>query len=78
MSSANATIFGGRPRVPHRVIPGFGLTLGFTLVYLSVIVLLPLAALFLKAAGMSWGQWVATFTDWRVLASLRLSFGGSA
>jgi sulfate transport system permease protein len=60
------------------VIPGFGPTLGFTLFYLSVVVLIPLAALFLKAAGMTVGQWVATFTDWRVLASLRLSFGGSA
>jgi len=67
----------GVRRVPQRVIPGFGLTLGFTLVYLSVIVLIPLAALFLKAAGMSAGQWVATFSDWRVLASLKLSFGGS-
>ncbi len=75
--SAVATLAGGRRRVPHRVIPGFGLTLGFTLVYLSIIVLIPLAALFLKAAGMSAAQWVATFSDWRVLASLKLSFGGS-
>jgi sulfate transport system permease protein len=76
--AANAAIIGGRPRAPRRVIPGFGPTLGFTLLYLSAIVLIPLAALFLKAAGMGWDQWIATFSDWRVLASLRLSFGGSA
>ncbi|MCR6631615.1 MAG: sulfate ABC transporter permease subunit CysT [Magnetospirillum sp.] len=78
MSLRSATIFGGRLRAPHRVIPGFGLTLGFTLVYLSVIVLIPLAALFLKAAAMTWQQWIGLFNDWRVIASLRLSFGGSA
>lgn len=77
MRSLTALFSGGRARVPHRVIPGFGVTLGFTLVYLSIIVLIPLAALFLKAAGMTWPQWVATFSDWRVLASLKLSFGGS-
>ncbi|MGE5516813.1 MAG: sulfate ABC transporter permease subunit CysT [Bacteroidota bacterium] len=78
MSLLDATISGGRRRAPHRVIPGFGPTLGFTVFYLSVVVLIPLAALFLKAFGMTTGQWIATFTDWRVLASLRLSFGGSA
>ena len=75
---AATAIIGGRRRAPRRVIPGFGPTLGFTLLYLSAVVLIPLAALFLKAAGMGWDQWVATLTDWRVLASLRLSFGGSA
>jgi sulfate/thiosulfate transport system permease protein len=77
MTFPGSSVIGGRARVPQRVIPGFGLTLGITLVMLSVVVLIPLAALFLKAAGMSWQQWVATFTDWRVLASLRLSFGGA-
>ncbi|MBC7907189.1 MAG: sulfate ABC transporter permease subunit CysT [Rhodospirillaceae bacterium] len=66
-----------RSRFPQRVIPGFGVTLGFTLIYLSIIVLIPLAALFLSAASMTWAQWVAIFSDWRVLASLKLSFGGS-
>lgn len=68
---------GASKGAPRRVIPGFGLTLGITLVMLSVVVLIPLAALVLKASGMSWAQWAATFTDWRVLASLRLSFGGA-
>jgi len=57
------------------VLPGFGITLGFTLVYLSLIVLLPLAALFLKTATMGWSAFWATISDPRVLASYRLSFG---
>lgn len=77
MSVITTLAIGGRRRAPRRVIPGFGLTLGITLAMLSVVVLIPLAALFLKAAGMTLEHWVATFTDWRVLASLRLSFGGS-
>ncbi len=71
-------ITAGRRRVPRRVIPGFGPTLGFTLLYLSAIVLIPLGALFLNAADMTWAQWGAILTDWRVVASLKLSFGGSA
>lgn len=63
---------------PSRVIPGFGPTLGLTLAYLSLIVLIPLAALIAKAAGMGADQWVSTLTDARVLASFRLSFGGAA
>ena len=66
-----------RTRVASSVIPGFGPTLGFTLFYLSLIVLLPLAALLLKAAGTTLDQWAALLTDSRVLASLRLSFGGA-
>lgn len=57
------------------VLPGFGLTLGFTLTYLSLIVLLPLAALALKAAGLGWsGFWSAVLTP-RVLAAFQVSFG---
>ena len=63
---------------PPRVIPGFHPTLGLTLAYLSLVVLIPLAALVAKAAGMSAGQWLAILTDARVLASFRLSFGGAA
>jgi len=61
----------------HTVLPGFGLTLGFTLSYLSLIVLIPLAALFLKAAGTDAGQWWQAVSDARVVASYRLSFGAS-
>ncbi|MBR9970854.1 sulfate ABC transporter permease subunit CysT [Magnetospirillum sulfuroxidans] len=61
-----------------KVIPGFSVTLGVTLAYLSLVVLIPLAALIAKAAGMSATQWLATLGDSRVLASFRLSFGGAA
>jgi sulfate/thiosulfate transport system permease protein len=65
------------PKLGPRVIPGFGPTVGFTLFYLSLIVLIPLAALVVKAAGMSVGQWLSVLGDGRVLAALRLSFGGA-
>jgi len=56
-------------------IPGFGLTLGYTLAYLSLLVLIPLAGVFVKAAGLGWdGLWQALASP-RVLAALKLSFG---
>lgn len=61
----------------RRVLPGFGLSLGFTLVYLSLIVLLPLSAAFLKTSGMTLAAFWETITSPRVLASYRLSFGAS-
>jgi sulfate/thiosulfate transport system permease protein len=63
------------PRAPHRVIPGFGLTLGFSVAYLSLIVLVPLAAVFLRTAGLGWSGIWEVWSDPRVLAALRLSFG---
>jgi sulfate/thiosulfate transport system permease protein len=59
------------------VIPGFGLAMGFTLLYLSLIVLIPLAGLFFKSASLSWETFRETVTSPRVLASFRLSFGAS-
>jgi sulfate transport system permease protein len=59
------------------VLPGFGPTLGYTLLYLGLIVLTPLAALFLRTAGMGWDQFVAAAFAPRVLAAYRLSFGGA-
>lgn len=59
------------------VIPGFGLTLGYAMVYLSLIVLIPLSALFLKTANAPWGHVWATVSDPRVLASFRLTLGSS-
>ncbi|PPC78326.1 sulfate ABC transporter permease subunit CysT [Pokkaliibacter plantistimulans] len=56
-----------------RVIPGFGLTLGFTLFYLSLIFLLPVASLLLFTVSMSWHDFVAAVTHPQVLASYRLS-----
>ena len=59
------------------VIPGFGLTLGFTLIYLSLIVLIPLSAAFLKSTQLGWGGFWETVTAPRVVASYRVSFGTS-
>ncbi len=61
----------------RRVIPGFGLSLGYTLVYLSLIVLIPLSAVFLKASGLSLDQFWQTISAPRVLASYRLTFAAS-
>ncbi|HEY8345761.1 MAG TPA: sulfate ABC transporter permease subunit CysT [Symbiobacteriaceae bacterium] len=58
-------------------LPGFGLTLGFTLAYLSVLVLLPLSTLLLKTATLTWERFWQIVTDSRVLAALRLSFGAA-
>ena len=57
-----------------RVLPGFGLSLGFTLAYLSFIVLIPLSAVFLKSLGIGWdGLWEILSSE-RILKSLQLSF----
>jgi sulfate transport system permease protein len=66
-----------RARNSRSILPGFGLTLGFTLAYLGLIVLVPLSAAFLKAAGMSWTDFVAAVASPRVVAAYRLSFGAS-
>jgi len=62
---------------PHRVLPGFGLTLGYTIFYLSLIVLLPLSTLFWKTSQMSWAEFYGTVTTGRALAAFRLSFVAS-
>jgi sulfate transport system permease protein len=59
----------------RRILPGFGLTLGFTLIYLSLIVLIPLSATFAKASGLGWESFFKTVTAPRVLASYQVSFG---
>ncbi|HSW16981.1 MAG TPA: sulfate ABC transporter permease subunit CysT [Ramlibacter sp.] len=61
----------------RKVLPGFNLTLGYTLLYLSLIVLIPLSALVLKSFTLSWDQFVAAVTSPRVMASYRLTFGAS-
>ena len=61
----------------HSVLPGFNLALGFALLYLCFIVLIPLSAVFLKTFTVSWGTFVDTVTSPRVLASYRLTFGAS-
>jgi sulfate/thiosulfate transport system permease protein len=59
------------------ILPGFGLTLGFTICYLSLIVLIPLSATFLKASSLSWAQFWHIVSSPRAVASYRLSFGAS-
>lgn len=59
------------------VLPGFGLTLGFTIVYLSLIVLIPLAGVVWRSAELGWPQFWSIATDQRTLNALRMSFGGA-
>ncbi|MDD5133884.1 MAG: sulfate ABC transporter permease subunit CysT [Phycisphaerae bacterium] len=59
------------------VLPGFGLSFGYTIFYLSLIVLIPLSAVFISAGRLTWDQFWTTVTSPRVLASYRLSFGAS-
>jgi len=61
----------------NNVLPGFGPTLGFTIFYLSLIVLIPLSALAFKTAGLSWSEFIATVTAPRVMASYRVTFGAA-
>jgi sulfate/thiosulfate transport system permease protein len=61
----------------HSVLPGFGLAMGFTLLYLSLIVLIPLGAAIMKTFTMTWSQFWGTVTGPRALASYRLSLGAS-
>ena len=64
-------------RTARRVLPGFKLTLGYTLFYLSLIVLIPLSALLFKTFTLSWVEFWAAVASPRVLASYRLTFGAS-
>ncbi|MCA0200346.1 MAG: sulfate ABC transporter permease subunit CysT [Proteobacteria bacterium] len=72
-AAAARTSFWRKPSI----LPGFGLSMGFTLLYLSFIVLIPLAALILRAAGLSWDEFIGVVADPRALAAYRLSFGAS-
>lgn len=60
-----------------RVLPGFGLSLGFTLAYVSFIVLIPLAAVFIKSFGIGWDGLWEILTSERILKSLQLSFSSA-
>lgn len=73
---AFATSLGGGFKRPS-VLPGFGLTLGFAVAYLSIIVLLPLSALVLRPATLGVAGFIDVLLDERVLAALRLSFGAA-
>jgi sulfate/thiosulfate transport system permease protein len=64
----------GKKKKAPSVIPGFGLTMGFTLLYLSLVVLIPLSATFLKASQLTWPAFMDIVTDKQVLYAFRLSF----
>jgi sulfate transport system permease protein len=66
-----------RKRAPKRVLAGFNLTLGYTLMYLSLIVLIPLSALVFKTFTLTWAQFWAAVASPRVVASYQLTFGAS-
>jgi sulfate transport system permease protein len=68
---------GGSRGGSKKVLPGFNLTLGYTVLYLSLIVLIPLSALVFKTFTLSWDQFVAAVSSPRVMASYRLTFGAS-
>lgn len=70
MSGVDAVV-----RRNRSVIPGFGLTLGLTILWLSLIVLIPLAALFLKTTELSLDRFIVIITNRRTLHALQLSFG---
>lgn len=65
------------PRRTPSVLPGFGMTFGFSMAYLGLIVLIPLAGVFLRSAGLGWDGFWALATDARTLAALKLSFGAA-
>jgi sulfate transport system permease protein len=68
----------GRKRVRRSVLPGFGLTLGFSMLYLSIIVLLPLSTVFVKSAGMGPEAFAHAAFNTRTLLAYKLSFGAAA
>src|ERR1700752_1096853 len=59
------------------ILPGFGLSMGFTVLYLSLIVLIPLSTLFFKSTTLGWEHFVEAVTAPRVVASYKLSLGAS-
>lgn len=61
----------------HSVLPGFGLTMGYTITYMSLIVFIPIVALFLKAATVDWNTFWTTVSAERAVASYQLTFGAS-
>ena len=64
-----------QPQRPRRVLPGFGLSLGYAIVYLSLLILIPLSAVFLKTSTMGWEAFWAAISAPRVVASYKLTFG---
>ena len=61
----------------YKIIPGFSLSLGYTVLYVSILVLLPIAMIFLNTLSLSWSEFWDTITHPRVVASYKLSFGAA-
>lgn len=76
-SGGNASRAPGARRSGGRVLPGFNLSLGYTIFWLCLIVLIPLSALLLKTFSMTWADFWTAVSSPRVLASYRLTFGAS-
>jgi sulfate transport system permease protein len=70
-------MFPFRRKQKRRLLPGFGLTLGYSVLYLGLVVLLPLSALLIRSTTLGWEGFVRTVTSPRVLASYRLTFGAA-
>lgn len=64
-----------RRRAPRRVLPGFGLTMGITVTYLTLLVLIPLSAVFIRSSGMGWPEFWSAITGRQVVASYKVTFG---
>lgn len=64
-----------RRRPPRRVLPGFGLSMGITVTYLTLLVLIPLSAVFIRSSGMGWSEFWEAVTGRQVMASYRVTFG---
>ena len=64
-----------RRRSPRRVLPGFGLTMGITVTYLTLLVLIPMSAVFIRSSGMGWGEFWSAITGRQVVASYKVTFG---
>ncbi len=64
-------------RFQRRALPGFGMSLGFTVFYLSLLVLIPLAGLFLKSSTLGWSDFIRIVASERAMAAYRLTFGAS-
>lgn len=73
-----AAFFAGRQARPKAALPGFGLTLGITLSYVTLLVLIPLAALVWRTTSLSWSDFWAAISSPRAVAAYKLSFGGAA
>ena len=66
-----------QPKFKNNILPGFGPTVGYTLLYLSLVVLIPLSALVITSAGLSWNEFLDAVSAPRVLASYRITFGAA-